>query len=142
MIACPPACVNRHTGYCLTLFNQLFGKHMFRPPKSAAIPTKHRMRSAMRPNVSSVIFFHSKRNPRKPGWHPVVLVGLPARSPATAFCYFCPLDARSRECEASSPTPQPIGLRASAIRTGSAADSLYRQNLPFPIFSLIFKVRR
>ena len=51
---------------------------------------------------------------------------------ATAFCCFCPLDARSRECETSPPTPQPIGLRASGIRTGSVA-------IPFTDKTFLFR---
>ena len=40
MIACPPACINRHTGYRLTLFNQLFGKTYVQAPKKRCHPYK------------------------------------------------------------------------------------------------------
>ena len=101
-------------------------------PKKRCHPTKHRMRSAMLPTVSSVIFFHAKRNPRKTGWHPEVLVGLPARSPrlhSVAFVLLMP----DRE---SARPPRRHRSRSDSVHRGSVRDP---RRIPFTDKTFLFR---
>ena len=117
--------------FCLTLFNQLVGKHMFRTPKALpSYKTPNALCYAPDCELSNIL--PCKKKPPEDGVASGGFSRFAGKVSATAFCCFCPLDARSRECETSPPTPQPIGLRASGIRTGSVA-------IPFTDKTFLFR---
>ena len=127
--------------FCLTLFNQLVGKHMFRTPKALpSYKTPNALCYAPDCELSNIL--PCKKKPPEDGVASGGFSRFAGKVSGDRILLLSVLlmpdreSARPPRRHRSRLTPcigNPYGIRG---------DTLYRQNLPFPIFSLIFKVRR